>query len=427
MEKIVYTKYSNERAPEFAIRTDIIEEHGVCWVRKRACGPEGEAHIENIYEASVHLEKLYDKTKIEINHCEKLEKGIKLEFLKGKTLQEVLDELLKKGKIQEFQSLLKEYLDLILQTGTEKFVLTEAFQKVFGNIEMREKFRSAPVTDIDMVLSNIFVHDKNRWTLIDYEWTFTFPIPVRFVIYRILHYYEYSNAFRNQISGWDLYQWADITEQEKKIFDQMERNFQKYVLGNYVPLRTLYPQISPGKTNLDAILKHVDENEKMQIFVSENHILKEEQSQYYPMPAGYAKASVEIEETVSLIRLDPGEKPGKVSIIKLEWESGEPCVFRTNGIRESEKEILFLEEDPQIYIENSTKSCRVLKVEFTKNLRIEDYAKQVIKDRKELKSVKQELENLKGQLEKKEQMIAAMENTKIWRIYKKYKMIIKGE
>lgn len=98
-----------------------------------------------------------------------------------------------------------------------------------------------------MVLSNIFIDEKGEWTLIDYEWTFLFPIPIQFVLYRILHYYECSNAFRSQIGVWDLYAAAGISPEDREVFLEMEKHFQAYVIGNYVPLRKLYPKISPGR------------------------------------------------------------------------------------------------------------------------------------------------------------------------------------
>lgn len=125
-----------------------------------------------------------------------------MEYLKGQTLQEELDRLLEKRKIEKFQKILREYMELILQTAENPFCMTEEFRKVFGDVKLREGFYSAPVTDIDMVLSNIFIDEKGEWTLIDYEWTFLFPIPIQFVLYRILHYYECSNAFLQ--SDWSL-------------------------------------------------------------------------------------------------------------------------------------------------------------------------------------------------------------------------------
>lgn len=422
MEKIQFTKYSNERASRFAIRTDIIEENGIRTVRKQACAADGRAHIENIYDAYVRPEKLFQKTEMAVNVCERLSdgNGVRLEFLEGKTLQEVLDKLLETGKTAEFKGILKQYVEMIDQTASERFVVTEEFREVFGEIEEKEKFRSAPVTDIDMVLSNVFVSEKQDWTLIDYEWTFTFPIPIQFVLYRVLHYYEYGNLSRNRISEWDLYKMAGITEEEKAIFSKMEERFQDYVLGGYVPARMLYPSISLGRTDMGTLLDKVKEEEKVQVFFSKDGLVREEDSRFYPLEKGFARIALEIEEGISSIRLDPGEKAGKITVRKLEWDGGDSCRFEANGMLESEHEILFLEDDPQICIREIPKGKKTLYVELYKDLRLDSYARQILKDRKELKK-------LRKQVREQKETIAPMESTKVWKTYKKYKTMIKGE
>ena len=115
-----------------------------------------------------------------------------MEYLKGQTLQEELDRLLEKRKIEKFQKILREYMELILQTAENPFCMTEEFRKVFGDVKLREGFYSAPVTDIDMVLSNIFIDEKGEWTLIDYEWTFLFRY--RFSLCSIVFYIIMSAA-----------------------------------------------------------------------------------------------------------------------------------------------------------------------------------------------------------------------------------------
>lgn len=76
MERILFTKYSNERAPRFSIRTDIIETDGVRWVRKQACDSKGKAHIANIHDSFVKLKSLFQGTRIEVNECAKLQMEI---------------------------------------------------------------------------------------------------------------------------------------------------------------------------------------------------------------------------------------------------------------------------------------------------------------------------------------------------------------
>ena len=50
-----------------------------------------------------------------------------------------------------------------------------------------------------------------------------------------------------------------------------------------------------------------------------------------------------------------------------------------------------------------------------------------MKEKAEMNRQKEEVEALKKQLAEKEKLIAAMENTKVWKTYTKYKKVIKGE
>lgn len=426
MRRILFTKYSNERDAQFAIRTDIWEEYGVKGVSKQACYPQGQKHIESIYHTFQELEKLFRNTKIQVNQCKLESKEVIFEYVTGDTLQTILDNLLKAGKKDKFKAILKEYIDLIKTRANKKFTVTKEFQRVFGDIEILDEFSSASVTDIDMVFGNVIVQD-DKWTLIDYEWTFFFPIPIQFVIYRLLHYYEKSNAFRNQISAWNLYAEVGIGKKEQEIFQSMEENFQKYIVGDYVPLRTLYPRISPGAVAFVKLLENQMPEEKMQVFLSKDGICREEESYYFPMNQGSVKTELALEANISFIRLDPGDRMGSVIIKKLEWESGEECLIRTNGIQKSDREWIFITEDPQIYIETVPDNAGKLVVDLVKNFDLKNFAKEIAEEKEKNIRQEQQILELLNQLKEKERLIQNMENTKVWQTYKKYKKIIKGE
>lgn len=140
MRKILFTKYSNERDPRFAIRTDIWEESGKKGVSKKACYPQGKKHVESIFNIFQKLENTFQNTKIQINQCNLEEEQLILEYLSGNTLQEILDGLLKQRKIEEFKTILQEYISIIEKTAQTKFVITEEFQQVFEKSRSRKNF-----------------------------------------------------------------------------------------------------------------------------------------------------------------------------------------------------------------------------------------------------------------------------------------------
>lgn len=247
MKKVIFSKYSNERSREFAIRTEICEEeNGKRTVRKTACYPEGKAHLERTVKWYERLEKAYEGTGISMNRCHLTEDGMEPEYVEGRTLEEELDDMLAAGRVQECICRLLEYIGAVKKAGqAQKFRVTEAFKKVFGEVLLPRDLTCGEVTDIDMVTANV-VCCQNGWVHMDYEWTFDFPIPVHFVIYRILLYYLEKGKLREPLRREELYDRAGLTEQEIGQYQKMEAHFQDYLTGNRTPLRNLYESVSPG-------------------------------------------------------------------------------------------------------------------------------------------------------------------------------------
>lgn len=79
---------------------------------------------------------------------------------------------------------MEQYLERMTQ-GEDwiPYERTEAFVQVFGDVTLPEGQKCRKVTNIDMIFSNV-VLEGDSWHLIDYEWTFDFPIPLNFVLYR---------------------------------------------------------------------------------------------------------------------------------------------------------------------------------------------------------------------------------------------------
>lgn len=118
--------------------------------------------------------KRYEGSALSVNECRKMpEGGLAFAFAKGRTLEELFDELLDR---QDF----------------------EGIEKLFGEYVRRIGYREgAGVTDYDLIFSNILV-EGDRWTVIDYEWTVQEDIPVKEVAYRALYCYALGAAKRKK-------------------------------------------------------------------------------------------------------------------------------------------------------------------------------------------------------------------------------------
>lgn len=277
MERTIYSKYSNERAREFCIRTDIVEDDaGKKKVYKHALTSEGDAHIDRVAMSYSKLVKAYEGSGISFCPCveanESLRKHqracVEFSFLRGKTLHELIEQAVTDSNETYIVQLLQEYIRRMRNFGGEvDFVWTEQFAEVFGVREEafeREtwqcKMISAQVSDIDMIFSNIFVPDTDAcaedalWQIIDYEWTFDFPIPKDFLIYRALYFAYYQILYRYNWSLQELFAMADITDEQARLFQQMEEHFQGYMGKGVIPVRNMQRAMGTQVVSLAELL-----------------------------------------------------------------------------------------------------------------------------------------------------------------------------
>ncbi len=264
-EHIIYTKFSNERSRETSLRTDILlDEKGEKKVRKMASYPEGKAHIASIAKHGEELEQLFKDTDIRVNHVltsDAREGSVTLEFITGeRNLEQKLSGMLRAGKREEAFAILQELTGKMRQLATEDFRMTEEFVEYFGHqsfigAETQEeegsngrKLLCMPVTDLDMVAENFVVDDG--LTLIDYEWTVDFPVPVDFVIFRTWHYF-FARLMSDEVEQ-ELLAGVGFTNEQARQFLDMEQHYQNKVEGRHVPLRSMYTRISPGLRDMKA-------------------------------------------------------------------------------------------------------------------------------------------------------------------------------
>ncbi len=79
------------------------------------------------------------------------------------------------------------------------------------------------VSNIDMICDNVVM--TRPYTLLDYEWTFEFPVPCEFVLYRIIHYYIQTHKVREVLNAAGFYEKFGISEVMRTSFSRMESGF----------------------------------------------------------------------------------------------------------------------------------------------------------------------------------------------------------
>ena len=429
MSKVIYSKYSNERARKFALRTDIVADHDRCYVKKIPLYPEGRMHVENIGRWYQELSQRYGNTKIHMNQCGMQQDYLMLEYLEGPTLENILDTCLMRGDVEGLVSCLLEYLDEVKKGfWLGHFDVTPEFEKVFGHVELPQELEAGDIVDIDMVLNNVLVQE-NEWNLIDYEWTFEFPIPYHFVVYRILLYYLNGNSARNSLHELNLMEKAGLTREEIQEYEKMERHFQDiYVTQQkddrqrHIPIRDLYEEVSPGVVDLTG-LRFQDQSERaarmVQLYQAPDLGFTEEHSEMKKLhKEGVFLDYFSVEPSSRYVRLDPCSKYCMVKNLRMQW--GQDILnYRTNGILIEDGSLFFPLDDPQIIVERPEGGMGDFRVYFEiEYLSLDEALYQMQKLYGEQRRA---LEQAKQQVQRTEETIRAMENTKVWKAYRKIK------
>lgn len=233
MDKLIYTKYSTDRDKNFAIRTDrLLSDNGGEIINKVALCDEGVKHLEHMVNMSKKLSNRFGD-KIRISGSALNGRVLTNEFVEGKSYFKIFEEVIEEGDKEAVMKTLDDYRDRIYYSTSEDkaFTSTREFEEVFGSFDALDDMNlmSSDVTDIDMILENIIVASDGTWQLIDYEWTFDFPIPREYVLYRTLVYLYNSSKISYVMKFNKALKWAGITEEQEKIYKRMEKNFQTYI------------------------------------------------------------------------------------------------------------------------------------------------------------------------------------------------------
>lgn len=337
-----YIRYSNDRAEEYRIATEILTENDTRVVKKHALSDSAKKHIERMQPMYELLKKRYTNGRLVVNPLLSVEDGTAtFSYEKGTPLSELLDDYLKCNDIDGFIQLFFEFVDRINERP-----------------EML-------VADYDMVFSNILV-DGDTWKLLDYEWTYEKQIPIKELAFRALYCYLLEDESRNKFNFDLILKELDITADEADGYREREMRFQKTVTGRRMSMPQLRELIGgaiivPQKSLLSKA--EGAEKKRVQVYYDEGEGFMESNSFFLDTPYdanGSMLIDLELPSTVKQVRLDPGMLPC-ITTVKEVVLNGElvpitePKVLLTNGkaIIDKEKKMVtasFGTKDPNISI-----------------------------------------------------------------------------
>lgn len=336
---VIYSRFSNDRAPEYAIRTEIRRETEAegeaLTVRKIPATQAAVPHVRQLLEKGRKLEEAYGGSGLMINRCALEGDEAVFEYLSGRTLEELLDECLERDDAAGFEKLFTAYCDMV---------------------QYPEK---AAIYNYDLIFSNIIITEAG-WNLIDYEWVFDGSIPPEYMITRALQCYSFGSEKRKQICRQLLQKKFGYGDWEIGEIAWKEKEFQKYSTGKRMSMAEIRDAIDwPIVPVLTLNHRYLDERSRNCIQIYEDHGAGFMESQSYILHAGYQERellTVEIEGKpgVHAVRLDPARD---FCIVRVPvFRAGMQTVslrdkgITVNGTFLADDMILFATDDPGITI-----------------------------------------------------------------------------
>lgn len=297
---IRYVKYSNDRADEYALRTEIADTPKGPVVRKIPLNEAAGEHVRGIKRSFELLKERYEGSGLLINPCELSEDGsyVQFPFETGITLESLLDECLEKNDMDEFYRLFDRYYELIAY-GEEK-----------------------PVTDYDLIFANILV-DGDKWTVIDYEWTLEQKVPACEVAFRAVYCYVLEEEKRNKLNLDLIISKLGITQQEAEDYREKEGRFQKKVTGKRKSMgeirAALGTYLVDPKVLMERHLKRILD-QRIQLYYDRGNGFHEADSYYMPdvyVDEHCIEVKVPFDGNVKVLRLDPADRSCIVKLTEL--------------------------------------------------------------------------------------------------------------
>jgi len=227
----LYVKYNTSRKRKFQLLTQVREEGEEMCVFKCAKDIEAQEFLNYIYQ----MYEILDKSKIpfKVNRIlEKKDTYLKFEFIQGSLWLSDLEDMASRDSLNTFISELEQFQNLLENFPSENNTLSSDFIDVFGDFSKKQNYNLLYPGVLDLNFDNILKDKKGNLHLIDYEWTFNFAVPTRYILYRSifnifveLRYLQNKNITLETIENHFQFTLDEITTYLK-----WEENFQRYVL-----------------------------------------------------------------------------------------------------------------------------------------------------------------------------------------------------
>lgn len=329
-------RYSNDRAAEYQIRTEICEKGGSLEVRKYPLHSQGAEHVKRMAETYKLLSAQYGRDAFTIVPCAWDGDCVVFPFEQGVALSELVKQAMQKGDEQEVFTLFYTFLNK-LRAG-----------------------RQTAFTNYDFVFSNILI-DGDNWKVIDYEWTVNREVSAEELAFRAAYCFSLEHK---EFPFADICKVLDFDKAKVERLIQAETRYQQEITGGRTGIETICAEhggdVYTGSTLLRALELSTEDN-RVQIYEDSGKGFSEERSYFVEHALSRHDEmllTLKVPVGMKALRVDPCEEPCLVQIKKLWWNGEEQYLDKqimVNGLRgkagkNSYPEYVFATKDPGITI-----------------------------------------------------------------------------
>lgn len=290
----LYVKCNNtSRSLRFSIITSIVEDNFQKYVIKAPAFDEAKEHILSMVKNCEVLKKTFPE--IYVSKAELQGDEARFEFIEGYSLADEYVECIKKNDKEGLYLIVNKHIDILKGKSDNEclFYETEGSRAVFGDLSSYIGKKAVKVSNFEAIARNIlFCTQEKKYSFIDYEWVFDFPVPLEVYIYHCVVGSAYWTiaGFDIIISKQDLLKKLEIDESVEQIWDKFIQYINgygsnvdyykmKYLKGSYdVKYLLRCNEENKGYRNYISLLekdlekqsKYVDETQKYVSYLEEN-------------------------------------------------------------------------------------------------------------------------------------------------------------
>ncbi|MCR5701459.1 MAG: glycosyltransferase [Lachnospiraceae bacterium] len=386
-KKLYYVKSSNDRHPEYRINTIIYsDDKGEKYVSKIADSDLSYRHIQTIKRNETVCSEGYQNCRI-VNEDKDY---VEFNFINGRNLDEFLCEYARKHEIDKVWKIFEKYNTTFLSDANSVSIDGEDFVSVFGKEGTDKEYQCISPANIDLLLDNVFVVG-DELTVIDYEWVFDFPIPVKFIAWRMINELYNKHTFLDEVlDRKKVFEFFSIENSDIDLFLNWTLHFiYEYVGGEQ--LRASYG----AKSNI-SIQDIVDKDNKKnsirsQLYLNKGTGYSEEESIRKELSLandGKFEVRYNVNSFVESLRWDPTDLPCQCVDVRIIVDDN-VVKYIDNSLLEGSK---FLNNDPWYEVQGIDTYVGKVKITGTieyisEEKSIEFLNKRIIMDNDEVKSL----------------------------------------